>query len=77
MKQWKTIIIFGISLVVLIGILIAAPYLGGGDGNESSNITPTPAIDPVISVIESDVKMITLENEEGVLKFSRVKVQKC
>lgn len=75
MKQWKTIIIFGISLVVLIGILIAAPYLGGGDGNESSNVTPTPAIDPVISVTESDVKMITLENEEGVLKFSRVKVQ--
>jgi len=75
MKQWRTIIIFGISLLILIGILVAAPYLSGSDEDENSNLTPTPAIDPVILVTESDVKKITLENEDGVLKFSRVKVQ--
>lgn len=74
MKQWKTIIIFGISLVVLIGILIAAPLIGGGTDSDIE-ATPTPALEPVISLTESDVKKITLENDSGELQFSKIKIE--
>ncbi len=69
MKQWKKIIIFSILLVVMIGALIFASLYKDKDGGEN-NVTPTPAIDPVVSIAEKDIAQVTLENKFGTLVFT-------
>ena len=69
MKQWKRIIIFSILLVVMIGALIFASLYKNKDGGEN-NVTPTPTIDPIVSIAEKDITQVTLVNKSGTLVFT-------
>lgn len=68
MKQWKKIIIFSTILVLLIGTLIATSYFKNKNSSVP-DVTPTPSIDPVISIVESNISKITVENSFGTLEF--------
>lgn len=68
MKQWRKIIIFASTLVVLIVLLIVGTKLNKSD-NVDSDVTPTPGLDPVVDVAEEDVTGIKIENSAGVLEL--------
>ena len=69
MKQWKKIVISSVILVVLIVALIVTS-LFKGKGAPETNLTPTPAIDPVVDIAEKDIAKITVENSNGTLIFT-------
>ena len=73
MKQWRKIIIFASTLVVLIALLVVGSLMKKpeGDGTEA---TPTPGPDPVVDVDESDVSGIRIENEKGILELKATRV---
>ncbi len=68
MKQWKIIIVFSVLLALLIGTLVATSILKNNK-DTTSNVSPTPAIDPVIAIEEKDVSKITIENSNGKLEI--------
>ncbi len=68
MKQWKKIVIFSIILVLLIGALVITSYYKNKNAAET-DITPTPAVEPVVEVKEADIAKITIENSGGTLEF--------
>lgn len=69
MKQWKKVIFFSIILVLLVVALIFSSYFKGKEDN-GENPTPTPTNSPVLSVIESDIAKVTIENASGSMIFS-------
>ncbi|MHB1453512.1 MAG: DUF4340 domain-containing protein [Saccharofermentanales bacterium] len=74
MKQWRKIIIFASTLVVLIILLIIGTKLNRSD-TVNSDVTPTPGLDPVVDVAEEDVAGIKIENTSGILELKASTVQ--
>lgn len=74
MKQWRKIIIFASTLVVLIAVLIVGTKLDKS-GNTESDVTPTPGPDPVVDLDEKDIAGIRIENTSGILELKATLTQ--
>lgn len=70
MRQWKKIIIFASALVVLVALLVVSSLIKGNTDANSEDTTPVPSIAPVLSVNETDISLITINNQSGILEFS-------
>ncbi|MHB8962111.1 MAG: DUF4340 domain-containing protein [Saccharofermentanales bacterium] len=73
MKQWRKVIIFASTLVVLIILLIVGSKLNQTT-DVNSDVTPTPGPDPVVDIAEEDVSGIRIENSNGILELKATTV---
>jgi len=67
MKPWKSLIIFGIVLVALIGVLVAVRLLAPTTVEPMA--TPTPGPDPLYQTTAADVYTVTVENALGTVSY--------
>jgi hypothetical protein len=73
MKQWRKIILFASTLVVLIALLVVGSLWNKPEEN-GPEATPTPGPDPIVDVDEADVSGIRIENDQGILELKATKV---
>ncbi len=64
-------IIGGVVLLVLIGALIALPYLPTAEAEPSSSTYSTPDSIPIVSVEEDSFKSAEIKNEYGTIKITK------
>lgn len=67
MKQWKSLVIMGAALAVLVLAVVLASVLGKPDDGNGDTPTPVPTLAPVLSLAEADVTAIRLANENAVI----------
>jgi hypothetical protein len=71
MKQWKKIILFSVILALLLGAWGFSNYLKEKKAADAlANITPTPTVEPILSLDETTVEKITVINSSYTLVFT-------
>ena len=71
MKQWKKIILFSVILALLLGAWGFSNYLKDKKAADAlANITPTPTVEPILSLDATTVEKITVINSNYTLVFT-------